>query len=148
MEFSWVPVLVVLGCHLDGSDSTETQVQGRLEQGRKMFGKMRPLLCCSRIPEEERIKTFYTTVDHVDKSSAAPFIPGKQVASLHAGWSEIPRRFVGGLVSYNETLCACVEMQTESSVLVAQRVGGCVWLGWTRCSEKHLPSWTCCNPVA
>ena len=62
MEFSWVPVLVVLGCHLDGSGSTETQVQGRLEQGRKMFGKMRPLLCCSRIPEEERIRTFYSTV--------------------------------------------------------------------------------------
>ena len=50
MEFSWVPVLVVLGCYLDGSGSTETQIQGRLEQGRKMFGKMRPLLCCSRIP--------------------------------------------------------------------------------------------------
>ena len=25
MEFSWVPVLVVLGCYLDGSGSTETQ---------------------------------------------------------------------------------------------------------------------------
>ena len=49
MEFSWVSVLVVLGCYLDGSGSTETQIQGRLEQGRKMFGKMRPLLCCSRI---------------------------------------------------------------------------------------------------
>ena len=35
MEFSWVSVLVVLGCHLDGSGSTETQVLGRLEQGRK-----------------------------------------------------------------------------------------------------------------
>ena len=46
MEFSWVSVLVVLGCHLDGSGSTETQVQGRLEQGRKMFGKTRSLLSC------------------------------------------------------------------------------------------------------
>ena len=37
MEFSWVSELLVLGCHLDGSGSTETPVQGRLEQGRKMF---------------------------------------------------------------------------------------------------------------
>ena len=73
-------------------------------------------------------------LDSVDKNSAAHFNPGKQVASLHAGRSEIPRCVVGGLVSYNETLCACVDMQTESSVSVAQSVGGCVWLGWTRCS--------------
>ena len=46
--------LVVLGCYLDGSGSTETQVKGRLGQGRKMFGKLRPVLCCPRIPEEER----------------------------------------------------------------------------------------------
>ena len=31
MEFSWVRILVVLGCYLDGSGSTETQVKGRLE---------------------------------------------------------------------------------------------------------------------
>ena len=62
MEFSWVSVLVVLGCHLDGSGSTETLVQGRLEQGRKMFGKTRSLLSCPGIPEEERLRTFYSTV--------------------------------------------------------------------------------------
>ena len=32
MEFSWVRILVVLGCYLDGSGSTETQVKGRLGQ--------------------------------------------------------------------------------------------------------------------
>ena len=62
MEFSWVSVLMVLGCHLDGSGSTETLVQGRLEQGRKMFGKTRSLLSCPKIPEEERLRTFYSTV--------------------------------------------------------------------------------------
>ena len=62
MEFSWVSELVVLGCHLDGSGSTETQVQGRLEQGRKLFGKTRALLSCPGISEEERLRTFYSTV--------------------------------------------------------------------------------------
>ena len=62
MELSWVQILVVLGCFMHGSGSMETQVKGRLDQGRKMLGKLRPLLCCSRIPEEEPIKTFYTTV--------------------------------------------------------------------------------------
>ena len=62
MELSWVQILVVLGCCLGGSGSTEAQVMGRLDQGRKMFGQLRPLLCCPRIPEEERIKTFYTMV--------------------------------------------------------------------------------------
>ena len=27
-------------------------------------------------------------------------------------------------------------------------LAGCVWLGWTRGSERRLPSWTCCNSVA
>ena len=67
-------------------------------------------------------------LDSVDKSSAAHIISGQHVASLHAGWAEIPRRSVGGLVSHNETLCACVKMQTKSSVLVAQSVGSCAWL--------------------
>ena len=57
MEFSWVSELVVLGCHLDGSGSTETQVQGRLEQGRKLLGKTRALLSCPGISEEERLRT-------------------------------------------------------------------------------------------
>ena len=99
MEFSWVQILVVLVCYLDASGSTETQVKGRLDQGRKMFGKLRPMLCCSRIPEEERIKTFYTTVassvvvefgwlDPVDQNTAAYLHPGNQVAPLYAGGRE------------------------------------------------------------
>ena len=159
MEFSWVRILVVLGCYMDGSGSTETQVKGRLEQGRKMFGKLRPMLCCPRIPEEERIKNVlhlggfkcfvrFGLLDSVDKNSAAHLHPGNQVAPLHAGRAKIPCRSVGGLVSYDKTLCAGVEMQIEPSVLVAQSVGGCVWMGGACVSERRLPSWTCSNPVA
>ena len=54
MEFSWVSELVVLGCHLDGSGSTETQVQGRLEQGRKMFGRTR---CLAELLKNSRGRT-------------------------------------------------------------------------------------------
>ena len=43
--FSWVAVLQVLSCFLDGVGSSETQVRGRLQQRRKMFNKLRPLLC-------------------------------------------------------------------------------------------------------
>ena len=82
MEFSWVRVLVVLGCYLDGSGSTETQVKGRLEQGRKMFGKLRPLLCCPRIPEEERIKTFYTTVASSVLWGSGCWIPSTKAQQL------------------------------------------------------------------
>ena len=62
MEVAWVQILVVLGCFLDGSGSTETQIKGRLNQGRKMFSKLGAMLCCSRVPEEERTQAFYTTV--------------------------------------------------------------------------------------
>ena len=151
--------MVVLGCYLDGSGSTETQVKGRLDQGRKMFGELRPLLCCPRNPEEERIKNVlhhggfkrlvgFGMLDSVVKSPAAHINSGKQVAPLHAGRAKISGRPVGGLVSHNKTLCAGVEMQTKPSVLVAQSVGSCVWMGWTRGSERHLPSRTCCNSVA
>ena len=75
MEFSWVRILVVFGCYLDGSVSTETQVKGRLGQGRKMIGKLRPMLCCPRIPEEERIKTFYTTLASSVLWSSGCWIP-------------------------------------------------------------------------
>ena len=62
MEFSWVSELLVLGCHLDGSGLTETVTLKRLEQGRKMFFRTRGLLCCPKIPEEERLRMFYSTV--------------------------------------------------------------------------------------
>ena len=87
-------------------------------------------------------------LNSVDKDSAAPFVPRKQVASLHAGWTEIPRRFVDGLVSYNETRCTCIEMQTESSVLVAQSVGCNVWLGGSCGSKRQLTSRARRNQVA
>ena len=44
MEFTRVQILVVLGCFLDGSGSTETQIKGRLSQERKMFNALRPVL--------------------------------------------------------------------------------------------------------
>ena len=82
MEFSWVRILVVLGCYLDGSGSTETQVKGRLEQGRKMFVKLRPMLCCPRVPEEERIKTFYTTVASSVLWGSGCWIPSTKTQQL------------------------------------------------------------------
>ena len=62
MEFNWVQVLVALGCHIDSTGSTETLIKGRLFEGRKMFAKLKPLLCCPKIPVEARLKAFYTTV--------------------------------------------------------------------------------------
>ena len=82
MEFSWVSVLVVLGCHLDGSGSTETRVQGRLEQGRKMFGKTRSLQSCPGIPEEERLRTFYSTVIPCVLWSSGCWIPSAKIQQL------------------------------------------------------------------
>ena len=90
MEFSRVRMLVVLDCYLDGSGSTETQVKGRLGQGRKMFCKLRPLLCCPRIPEEERIETFYTTVASSVLWGAGCWIPSTKLNSL------FPSRKPGG----------------------------------------------------
>ena len=96
-------ILVVLGCFLDGSGSTETQIKGRLSQERKMFNKLRPMLCCPKNPEEERIQAFYTTVASsvlwrfsIDKSAATPLRSVKQMARLHPGWTKGPRRRVGG----------------------------------------------------
>ena len=63
MEFKWVQVLVALKrCHIDSTGATETLIKGRLTEGRKMFAKLKPMLCCPKIPEEERLKAFYTTV--------------------------------------------------------------------------------------
>ena len=39
--FSWVTILQMLGCFLAGMGSTEAQVRGRLQQGRKMCTR-----CC------------------------------------------------------------------------------------------------------
>ena len=82
MEFSWVSELVVLGCHLDGSGSTETQVQGRLEQGRKLFGKTRALLSCLGISEEERLRTFYSTVVPCVLWGSGCWIPSAKIQQL------------------------------------------------------------------
>ena len=62
LNFNWVQVLVALGCHIDSTGSTETLIKGRLTEGRKMFAKLKPMLCFSKIPENERLQAFYTTV--------------------------------------------------------------------------------------
>ena len=82
MEFSWVSELLVLGCHLDGSGSTETLVQRRLEQGRKMFGKTRSLLSCHKIPEEERLRTFYSTVVPCVLWGSGCWVPSAKIQQL------------------------------------------------------------------
>ena len=82
MEFSWVSELLVLGCHLDGSGSTETLVQKRLEQGRKMFGKTRSLLSCPKIPEEERLRTFYSTVVPCVLWGSRCWVPSAKIQQL------------------------------------------------------------------
>ena len=53
---------MALGCHIDSTGSTEVLIKGRLAEGRKMFAKLRPMLCSPKIPEEERIMAFDTTV--------------------------------------------------------------------------------------
>ena len=82
MEFSWVSELVVHGCHLDGSGSTEAEVQGRLEQGRKLFGKTRSLLSCPGISEEERLRTFYSTVVPRVLWGSGCWIPSAKIQQL------------------------------------------------------------------
>ena len=72
----------MLGCHLDGSGSTETLVQRRLEQGRKMFGKTRSLLSCPKIPEEERLRTFYSTVVPCVLWGSGCWIPSAKIQQL------------------------------------------------------------------
>ena len=159
MELSWVRILVVLGCYLHGSGSTETQVKGRLGQERKMFGKLRPMLCCPRILEEGRIKTFCTTVASSVLWGWGCWIPSTKTQQLisvqETRWL---RCMLGGRKAQDvpwvdwfrttKTLCAGVKMQVEPSVSVAQSLGGCVWMGGTRGSERRLPSWACCNSVA
>ena len=82
MEFSWVSELLVLGCHLDGSGSTETLVLKRLEQGRKMFFRTRSLLCCPKIPEEERLRTFYSTVVPCVLWGSGCWVPSAKIHQL------------------------------------------------------------------
>ena len=48
----------VLACFLDGTGSTEAQVRGRLLQGRKMFNKLRPFLCCRRFRKQNALVDF------------------------------------------------------------------------------------------
>ena len=113
-SFSWVSELLVLGCHVDGSGSTETLVQKRLEQGRKMFIRTRSLLSCPKIPEEERLRTFYSTVVpcvlwgsgcwvSVGKNSAAPFVPRKTGGFVVCWVVERPKMWHGltGFVQRN-----------------------------------------------
>ena len=61
-EFSWVHTLLVLACFIDSTGSTEAQIRGRLFQVRKIFNKLRPMLCYPQFPEQERISAFCTTL--------------------------------------------------------------------------------------
>ena len=114
MEFSWVRILVVLGCYLDGS---ETQVKGRLGQGRKMFIKLRPMLCCPRIPEEERIKTFYNTV-------------ASSVLWCSGCW--IPSTKTQQLISIQET-----------SWLRGRKAQDVPWVDWFRTTKRSAQALRC-----
>ena len=82
MEFNWVQVLVALGCHIDSIGSTETLIKGRLTEGRRMFAKLKPMLCCPKIPEEERLKAFYTTVAHSVLRGAECWCPSTNAQQL------------------------------------------------------------------
>ena len=130
------------------------KLRGCLGQGRKMFGKLRPMLCCPRIPEEERIKTFYNTVASSVLWCSGCWIPSTKTQQLISIWeTSWLRCMLGGRKAQDvpwvdwfrttKTLCAGVKMQVEPSVSVAQSVGGCVWMGGTR--GRLLPSWACCN---
>ena len=95
--FRWVDTSQVLGCFLDGTGSTETLAEGGLLQGRKMFNKLRPYLCCPQIAQEERVRGFYSTVGtsvlwgagcwagSVVEGAAVGLHPAKQVAPLYLG---------------------------------------------------------------
>lgn len=61
-EFSLVPSMRVLGVRLDSVASTSTQVSFRLAEAQKVYGRLRPLLGCRRIPAPERIFRFYQAV--------------------------------------------------------------------------------------
>ena len=86
-EFTWVHTPQVLGCLLDGTGSTEALVGGRLLQGRNMFNKLRPFLCCPQIPQDGRIGAFYTTVGASVLWGSGCWIPSVKVAavSVHSG---------------------------------------------------------------
>ena len=75
--------------------------------------------------------------------------PSRKPGGSGACWEDVkPKMFRGWTVSYDKTLCAAFKMQVEPSLSVAQSVGGCVWMGGTRGSERRLPSWACCSSVA
>ena len=55
---------------------------GSLGPGRKMFGKLRPMLCCPRIPEEERIKRFTPRWLQVSCGVRVAWIPSTKTQQL------------------------------------------------------------------
>ena len=142
----------VLGCYLDGSGSTETQVEGRLGQGRKMFGKLRPLLCCPRIPEEERIKTFYTKVASSVLWGSGCWIPSTKTQQLvsiqETRWL---RCMLGGRKAQHVPWVDWFRATTHSAQPLRCKLNlPSLWhrMGRTRGSERFLPSWACCNAMA
>ena len=99
MEFSCVPVLVVLGCHWMHLDQQRHKFRGVWNRGGKCLAKC--VRCCVARGFRRKNASEHSThgcfmclvgfglLDSDDKNSAARIIPGKQVASLHAGRSEI-----------------------------------------------------------
>ena len=121
-----------------------------------MFAKLRPVLCCPNIPEEERIKAFYTTVASSVLWGAGCWSPStnaQQLLSIHEnrwlrsmlGGAEGPRRRVGGMVACNKTQSQCVEIQVESPRSVAQSAGCQARLGGTHGPEKGGAPWSRCE---
>ena len=154
MEFSWVRVLVVLGCYLDGSGSTATQIKGRLEQGRKCLGNC--VLCCvargflrknaSNVLHHGCFKRLVGLglLDSVDKSSTAHIISRKRWLRcmlrgrksqdvLWVDWFRTTKR------SAHALRCRLNHPSLWHRALAAV-------YGWWH--GKTLSSWTCCNFVA
>ena len=97
------------------------KVKGRLGQGRKMFTKLRPMLCCPRIPEEERIKAFYTTVASSVMWSSGCWIPSTKTQQL---------------ISIQETRWLCCMLEGRK----AQDVP---WVDWFRMTKRSAQALRC-----
>ena len=125
--------LLVLGCLLDSTGSTEAQIRGRVFQGQKMFNKRRPMLCCPQNLEEKRISAFHTTVGLASCGLCCrtPSVNAPQFVSVQenmwfqcrAGWKEEQRSRVGGKAPRKKN-GSFLAVQAGHSGLVAPSDGG------------------------
>ena len=93
----------------------------RLGQGRKMFCKLRPVLCCPRIPEEERIKTFHTTVASSVLWGAVCWIPSTKTQQF---------------VSIQET-------RWLRCMLGGRKAQDVPWVNWFRATKRSAQALRC-----